>query len=650
MTINTHAPLTTAGTEMPRTIAMVTVIAALATLVSGITLISGTHADESRVKGSMQNMAQKGPAETGRPTEWDRNLQKQLDGGRRLAVLIGVDAYPDMPLHCCVADVELLSATLRDRCGFDPDLILMLTDTQKDKNRQPTRSNLEREVIRFLANAQQNDTVLFFFSGHGLLMNNEGYLCPVDFDGAKAADTGWRINDVRKMLHSCPAAQKLLVLDSCHSGGTSTEGSIGLSGGQATSIFKQAQGLITFSSCRADEQSVEDRESGHGLFLLSFVQGLEGSADYDQNKIIDSDEIYRYVLSEVPAAVRELHPTHSQMPVRIIGQDVVGVFALSPVLTRRALSARITRLQSGDVVRNSLGMSLVLLPRGCYVKGSPQREYKRRDDEECRAVILSRRILMGVHEVTQREFETVMNSNPSYYSPNGEGRDAIGELKTGRFPVEQISWEQAAEFCDRLSQLPEEAEVHRAYRLPTESEWEFACRAGSMTPFNTGEIIDGKQANIRCDQPYRYATPGEALGRTRSVGSYPPNAFGLCDMHGNVAEWCLDFYEEAQSGLRMSAINQPNESGDAVLWLEALHEMIDPPPGADQSASTKEFYLKQAMNPFGPRAGKQRVIRGGSYLSDVAQTRSAARKSQSSGYVHQALGFRVVCEQTQVKQ
>jgi formylglycine-generating enzyme required for sulfatase activity len=122
----------------------------------------------------------------------------------------------------------------------------------------------------------------------------------------------------------------------------------------------------------------------------------------------------------------------------------------------------------------------------------------------------------------------------------------VKDLDTRRFPVENITWDNAVEFCDQLSEMPDEKRQHREYRLPTEAEWERACRGGApsdrQTHFHCGMRIDSRQANFNGELPGSFGEAGPNLKRTTTVGSYKPNAFGLYDMHGNVAEWCLDYY------------------------------------------------------------------------------------------------------------
>src|SRR5262249_9534868 len=142
---------------------------------------------------------------------------------------------------------------------------------------------------------------------------------------------------------------------------------------------------------------------------------------------------------------------------------------------------------------------------------------------------------------------------------------------------------EAVEFCRRLSERPEEQEAGRRYRLPTEAEWEYACRAGTISTFNTGARLTSQEANFDGTNPYHDTPAGTHLGHTTAVGSYPPNGFGLCDMHGNVWEWCNDWF---------------SESYYADEWR---------------------------TNPAGPESGTLKVVRGGSWVSSGKFCRTAQR-------------------------
>jgi formylglycine-generating enzyme required for sulfatase activity len=142
-----------------------------------------------------------------------------------------------------------------------------------------------------------------------------------------------------------------------------------------------------------------------------------------------------------------------------------------------------------------------------------------------------------MYEVTQAEYERVMGTNPS-------GFKTVAGQTTSRFPVEDVSWNDAVEFCRKLSALPGELSAGRVYRLPTEAEWEYACRAGTTTPFHFGSQLNGWEANCDGNDPYGTTTNGTYLERPAAVGSYGANGFGLCDMHGNVWEWCSDWSDD----------------------------------------------------------------------------------------------------------
>src|SRR5262249_30617527 len=152
---------------------------------------------------------------------------------------------------------------------------------------------------------------------------------------------------------------------------------------------------------------------------------------------------------------------------------------------------------------------------------------------------------LGVHEVTQKQYRTIMGHNPSFFSRDGKGatgeqygnrpgggRQRVKDVVDGDlddFPVENVSWDNAKQFIDRLNARREEERLGRRYRLPTEAEWEHACRAGAKVyrKWHTGDELSAKLANCN-----------DSLRRTSKVGSYPANGFGIRDMHGNVWEWC----------------------------------------------------------------------------------------------------------------
>ena len=192
------------------------------------------------------------------------------------------------------------------------------------------------------------------------------------------------------------------------------------------------------------------------------------------------------------------------------------------------------------VETNSIGMKLVLIPPEEFEVGSPPSEIGRQENERQHRVRITKPFYLGAYEVTQREYQAVMGNNPSYFSPEGAGKDEARGQDGSQFPVENVSWDDANEFCRKLSAMAAEKSARRVYRLPTEAEWEYACRAGTTTPFHFGGQCNGAKANCNGNFPYGTNVKGPNLGRTAQVGSYAPNPFGLGDMHGNVWEWCSD--------------------------------------------------------------------------------------------------------------
>jgi formylglycine-generating enzyme required for sulfatase activity len=184
-------------------------------------------------------------------------------------------------------------------------------------------------------------------------------------------------------------------------------------------------------------------------------------------------------------------------------------------------------------------MTLRLIPAGRFIIGSPPwEEHHSSDEGPQHEVNVKKPFYVGIYPVTQREFEAVMGRNPSSFTrAKGGGPD---------HPVTGVSWEDAVEFCTKLSRLPAEKEAGRLYQLPTEAEWEYACRAGTSTPFSFGESLSAKQGNFNGGFPYGKARTGPFVGRTTPVGSYPANGFGLYDMHGNVWEWCNGYYYDEE--------------------------------------------------------------------------------------------------------
>src|SRR5262245_5903547 len=149
-------------------------------------------------------------------------------------------------------------------------------------------------------------------------------------------------------------------------------------------------------------------------------------------------------------------------------------------------------------IKNSIGMKLVRIPAGKFKMGSPADEVSRTPYELQHEVEISKPFYLGVYEVTQAEFQKVMGTNPSSFASSGSNAAKVRGMDTTRFPVDSVTWTEAKTFCEKLSALPAEKGARRVYRLPTEAEWEYACRAGAKeyAPFHFGKSLSSKQANF----------------------------------------------------------------------------------------------------------------------------------------------------------
>jgi formylglycine-generating enzyme len=225
----------------------------------------------------------------------------------------------------------------------------------------------------------------------------------------------------------------------------------------------------------------------------------------------------------------------------------------------------------------NLSMEMLWVEPGTFEMGSPNTVAGRDNNETQHTVTLTEGFWLSKHEVTQAQWEEVMGNNPSHF-------------KGANRPVEKVSWNGIASFCEKITEAEREAgrlPAGMAYQLPTEAQWEYACRAGTTTAFSFGDSLTSDQANIIVGGPHE----------TTDVGKYPANAWGFHDMHGNVWEWCADWYG-----------NYP---------------------------------IGAVSDPVGPAVGSARVGRGGSWYFPAGYARSANRFRDGPAYSTGSLGFRL---------
>jgi formylglycine-generating enzyme required for sulfatase activity len=237
------------------------------------------------------------------------------------------------------------------------------------------------------------------------------------------------------------------------------------------------------------------------------------------------------------------------------------IFISSPALSAEA----------GDEIVNAIGMKFRLLPAGSFAMGSPENEANRNSDETQRTITLTKPFHLGVTEITQAQWLAVMDTRPS-------------DFEGANLPVEQVSYDDATEFCKKLSATNPKWD----YRLPTEAEWEYACRAGTTTAYYWGDA-----------SPDDYAWhEGNSDEKTHPIATKKPNAWGLYDMSGNVWEWCLDMF------------------------------------GA--------YPMDQKTDPTGTTFGILNVRRGGCWYMPIHRARSAYRYADGAFCRYNRMGFRVV--------
>ncbi|MEG4148475.1 bifunctional serine/threonine-protein kinase/formylglycine-generating enzyme family protein [Microcoleus sp. Pol12B5] len=271
-------------------------------------------------------------------------------------------------------------------------------------------------------------------------------------------------------------------------------------------------------------------------------------------------------------------PKISSNSLKTVQFETVTVNSTGEITKRSQSQAQVFT----ETIAQGITLEMMAIPGGSFVMGSPNTEAGRGNDEGPQRTVNLAPFFMGKYEVTQEQWEAVMGNNPSHF-------------KGAKLPVEQVSWNDAVQFCQKLSQ-----KTGKTYRLPSEAEWEYACRAGTTTPFYFGETITPDLVNYDGNSyPYGAASKGLYRAKTTDVGSFPPTAFGLYDMHGNVWEWCSDRFHSNYNGA--------------------------PTDGTSWETGTDD----------------RRVSRGGSCSSNAVVCRTAFRAYDPAAYSYWNRGFRV---------
>jgi formylglycine-generating enzyme required for sulfatase activity len=559
--------------------------------------------------------------------------------GELYAFLVACQDYDQKelrPLRYARADITAFADVLKDS-GFRPDHTTVLRDGREELRSQPTAANVRKGLALLLDAAEEADTVVVALAGHGVQFQGEAtaYFCPID---ARLEDrtTLIPLDEVFKALEGCKAGRKLLLVDACRDDPQSRL-SRAAEKVRVESVTRPPaaeaipRGLQALFSCDAGQQSFEYPDLGHGVFFHSVIEGWKGKAA-EPGKPVTLDSLRRYVRRETKTFAREKLEA-LQTPVERGELVNADDWVLSGAATPRPASAEPGRAApnppqpsaetgrvegppgpldctgpggfSKDDVRKAqqawakhLGRSVketvrigdvpvtfVLIPPGKFLMGSPEGEADRFKNEAQHEVTLTRPFDLMATELTQAQYRALTGQNSSKFP----GDD---------LPVEQVSWTEADDFANKLTERLSDKHL---YRLPTEAEWEYACRGGASAskPFGIGEgtSLSSTQANFSGNDPYGGAAKGEYRRKTTRAGSFEANGFGLFDLHGNVWEWCSDWYG-------------------------------DYPPG-------------RVTDPTGQPSGSHRVIRGGSWRDMARGCRSAERYWDEPGIRFFVIGFRL---------
>jgi formylglycine-generating enzyme required for sulfatase activity len=522
--------------------------------------------------------------------------------GAYRALIIGINKYKDYNIPSLVTarkDAEETAKLLKELYGFQTKLLL------DDKATQKAVFNALRELAE---TTEENDSVLIYYAGHGELdtVYNDGWWIPSD---AKFGDllTYLENTQMQKAIRNMKARHVLLISDSCYSGTLFGQETRALppviNERYYLSLYNEKSRWGMTSGNKEPVQ--DDGTGGHSIFAYQLLKALREN----EKPFISTQEIYTRI---APIVGNNSEQTPICKPIRNVGDQggqfvfVSAVGTTTTTLLKISVTPTPTTLPKIPVTvktttttlpereppvapsrendkksfTNSIGMTFVYIPPGEFMMGSPENEPERYDDEKQHKVKLTKGFYMQTTEVTQGQWKAVTGNNPSYFKNCGDN-----------CPVENVSWNDAQEFMKKLSQKEK-----KEYRLPTETEWEYAARAGTTTAYFWGDRADCSKANY--GNGYSDECKGKNPGETMKVGSFTPNAYGLYDMHGNVWEWCQDWYGDYASG--------------------------------------------SVTDPIGPSSGSNRVKRGGSWYDFAQYCRSADRSRVSPGMRGSNLGFRLV--------
>ena len=492
--------------------------------------------------------------------------------GRKYALLVGVRAYDKdqlRSLRFTEADVNGLAAVLKDA---DYKRVVLMTQSEAvsagDNTLEPTAKNIRKKLAAILEDRKPDDAVLVAFSGHGVQYRDQkaSYFCPMDADLADN-NTLVSLGEVYKALEESVAGTKVVLVDACRND-PQAEASKAVENVKLESVTRPQSerppgGVAALFSCSEGQKSYESEKLGHGVFFHYVIEGLKGEAANKKGEVT-LQRLAAYVADEVPDAAREVSDLARQRP-----QQVGDLSGAVPLVTRG----------NRDELVNSIGMKLKRIKPGTFTMGSPKDEEGRYDNEEPQhEVEITKAFYMGVYPVTRGQFAAFVKDDGYQTEAEKSGTTNIGynadtkkfELdpkynwknpgfaQTDEHPVVEVSWNDTAAFCAWLSR-----KEGKTYELPTEAEWEHACRAGTNTRFWSGDTEDSLEGNANSgdaslkgkidaeamkDWDWKFVPWDDGYAFTSPVDHFKANPWGLYDMGGNVCQWCADGYDKYQDG------------------------------------------------------------------------------------------------------
>ena len=571
---------------------------------------------------------------------------------KKQALLIGINEYQILPgLKYARQDAEAVADSLKQNYCFSEKEVMLLTDDRPGLFK-PTSRFIIQDHLEKLAN-QELDLFIFGFWGHGLFRNGKRYLCPLDVMANRAEHQGLPFDELQELLAKIRSKNTCMILDCCQTIHDRGEAET-LTASDKASMENAARDIVLrrkeqmpdfqsnvaiLNSCKEGQSAYEWDARQHGLFtahlldamkkrsasvmqIASYISSniektalelgkeqtpfykLEGdivlpvetksmppeSFDFTVPKqhisknpldsILEQEELEKQKRIEHLQSLAAAYYTNGNYEKAIPILKEILVLDLNSIAAQKLLARCQLRVEERKDLSvpgakagerktynvNGVEFAFRWCPAGTFMMGSPTSEEGRYDWEKQHRVTLTKGFWMMETEVTQKQWKAVMGNNPSRF-------------KGVNLPVEHVSWNDCQEFCTKCTKLG------LPVQLPTEAQWEYACRAGTKGAF-AGPIDD---------MAWYSSNSGS---KTHPVGTKKANAWGLCDMHGNVWEWCADWNGDYPSG--------------------------------------------SVADPTGPSSGSDRVYRGGDWSYCAQLCRSACRRCDGPGYRGFNLGFRVV--------